>query len=288
LAKEFVHLIITRFNLAIEFGNTKRKNSNVPDMCAWLDQEYLKKRFMIFEKYTFQSLLQQSEQNFIWLVLFHKDTPDQYKNRIAELCHKMKQMVPLFFNDEECERFQEILSDYIYENWKNINVITTRMDNDDIVHYKFVEQIQKDIKKESLTILTYENGLQYDIQSKQMLKCKDRQNHFLSLYAKGGGEHILLYNHAYIFQSAKMRNIQFQIKRTYPMWVEIITENNYSNALRWRFSSVMVPFTAKIEFPLLELNYTTRIKWVKACFLGIFKVFFYRGRNLISIILYQK
>lgn len=159
------------------------------------------------------------------------------------------------------------------------------MDNDDVVHNTFVERIQKDIKKENSIILSYENGLQYDIRSKEILKYQDRQNHFLSLYTKkGGNHHILLYDHTHIFQMTKTKKLQIQVEKTAPMWVEIITENNFSNAMHWRFSTILVPFQIKEEFALLDINYKTKAGWLWEMITGAFKVFFYRGRGLINMV----
>jgi len=163
MQKEVQHIVLTRFNLALNFQCKKRDDSIVPLKQPWLEEEYLQKRFRIFEKYTFPSFLEQTDKSYKWIVMFHKDTPDIFKKRIQQLAEQMDQMEAWYMDDEECHNCTGVIKNYIEKNYPGCGVITTRVDNDDIVHKTFIEMIKKDIVSMTDTqILTYVNGLQYD------------------------------------------------------------------------------------------------------------------------------
>lgn len=284
-----VHLVCTRFNLAIHFECDKRLDSNMPEKAPWLDEEYLEIRFALFEKYTFYSLKNQSNMNFIWLVMFHQDTPEKYKKRIKKYQTEMTQFVPLYFSSEESGKVSEIIKSYIRTNYEGYHVITTRIDNDDLVHKTFIEEIQGDTyqPKEGIGFLSYVNGLQYDQRNKQLLNFIYPHNHFISFFAdtKNLGSHILQYNHAYIDQE----DIEVVYKETQiPLWVEVIHENNFSNALHWRFSTVRVPYSIKEEYRCIDLQWNFRAQWMLCMVIGIGKVFWNRGKGLYRIMLRKK
>jgi hypothetical protein len=257
------HIILTRFNLAIKFGCDRRRNSTVPTEKPWLDKDYLKYRFDIFERYTYQSMLNQSDKNFKWIVMFHIDTPEEFKEKIIRFEKNMPQFTPMFFDNNQSERMGEIIMHYIHDNYSGKKVITSRIDNDDSVHTTFVENIKKDIELNS--ILTYRNGLQYDIRNGLVLKCPYVNNHFLSLCANSEDKnnHIMLYDHSMIIEAAPNFNFSVIDKECeLPLWIEVITENNYSNAPRWRFSSVLIPYGYKEEYPILDFNWNNHCQWI--------------------------
>lgn len=254
------HLILTRFNLAMKFRCDRRFDSDVPIEKPWLNTEYLGKRFDIFEKYTFPSFENQKNKEFKWIVMFHADTPSDFKERIDGLESRMEQFIPVFLTDNECKKNRKWLQEYIHKNYEGKKIITTRMDNDDAVHDTFVEHIQRDIldsKMTNNTVLTYSNGLQYDSRTEIALKYPYVNNHFLTLYVTGtkGNNHILFYNHSTINEYVEEGQIRILEKHTdIPLWVEIITESNYSNRLKYHLSSVGVSDRLKYEYPLLRFR----------------------------------
>ena len=81
---KYKHYLITRFNLRVQYGCKLKDPDNNP-MLRIFDDDYLEERFDIFEKYTLPSVKNQINQNFTWVVLFHKNTPNTFLNRINEL-----------------------------------------------------------------------------------------------------------------------------------------------------------------------------------------------------------
>lgn len=285
-----VHLVYTRFNLAIKFGGEGkndglRKDSSKPQERPWLDEDYLEERFRIFEKYTFESMMHQSNKNFIWFVLFHRDTPEKYKNRIRLYEKRIQQFCPRFFDDEECNHISQVIEKDIQEHYQGYVVITTRIDNDDLVSEDFVEEIQKDAVNNGNDIyfLSYTNGLQYDMRSKQITGFTYPNNHFISLITEPRrvGEHILKFNHAYIDESG----IGIVHKKTkMPLWIEVIHASNVSNLPHWRFKDICVPYQVREKYESLELQWDSKVGYFVSILKGVCLVFWNRGKGLCDII----
>ena len=86
----FQHYLITRFNLKKEGWNLSKNNIPV------LTEEWLERRFKLFESFCFPSVKHQSNQNFTWLVYFDVDTPKTFKDRILGLSLGYPKFQPRF------------------------------------------------------------------------------------------------------------------------------------------------------------------------------------------------
>lgn len=268
------HLVLTRFNLAIHFECKKRYGTQCPDF-PWISEEYLERRFKIFEQYTYPSFRNQTDQNFKWVVLFHINTPHRFKQQIEKYKKEMKNFEAWYFDDDESENFEKIIYQYIKQNLPG-GLITTRVDNDDLVHKRFIESIKKDFAyQNAMELLTYPNGLQYDSTCNTLLSYKRENNHFLSLYVANTDyevNHILQFNHHKINSTI----LEYDFKKiavnvSPPLWVEVITESNYSNVSRWRFQRVLLPKSYSQEYNIPEL-WNGFGSYVRSMIMGIVKV----------------
>lgn len=100
----FEHYILTRFNLPIfqpKVGGQKTTSC---------DESYLSYRFDLFERYCMPSIVQQSCQNFKWLVLFDARTPEIFKQRAAQWHERYTNLVPCYL---DIEKYKDIPSEYI-------------------------------------------------------------------------------------------------------------------------------------------------------------------------------
>lgn len=229
---EIFHAIITRFNLSLKFG-TGNGNTNGIDICR--DSDYLEERFNLFEKYTFPSVMKQTSKEFKWIVMFHSETPKEFKDRIAKLeSWSQGIFIPIYMTEEECKNCNKILNTYLFEKAKQKNcmlIVTTRMDNDDAINEDYVKEIQKNVEKykeEKNYCITYKRGLQYIEKTKNVCNFKCRTNHFLSLVVPINDIH-----NALEFHHGKMEELySIYEENTEPMWLEIIHDLNYANTDR--------------------------------------------------------
>jgi len=121
---EFRHYILTRFNTGLYGPNPWMKT----DPRVWMDH-----RMKLFTTITLPSMAAQSCQNFAWVVLMDRQTPEPYIKELERVaCPTMK----LLFCDPDQPRWQRSFEPGRYD------LITTRIDNDDAFHRDAVKDIQ--------------------------------------------------------------------------------------------------------------------------------------------------
>ena len=211
----FKHYIITRFNLPIFQAKVAGKEST---SCS---KEYLQYRFELFEKYCMPSIMNQTCQNFKWLVLFDINTPDEFKQRITKLHNKYPNLVPCFLDinkyknvpDEYiklCEHYTKtIKTHYPTKNYdlKNDDMglrmitplfikdcinqcsntipdyyITTRIDNDDAFHKNMIKIIQDKVIQEKRTkVYDFVYSYKYILNEGVVYRYPLKNGHFITL-----------------------------------------------------------------------------------------------------------
>ncbi len=222
------HLLLTRFNITLG-PEWQCNNPIVKNVDVRADIDYLERRFDIFERFTFPSVSTQTIKDFTWLVLFHEDTPQQFKDRISALHSQMPDFVPLYLDDEESLRVKEYISDYLrrYDaDW----FLTSRTDNDDVLHKDYIRSLQEFAEARADSgFISYPSGLQYSVVSKTACRLHYIDNHFISLLSPGedGQKTVLSYSHDFLPKEIKMSIIETPS----PMWIEMIHPTNLANRI---------------------------------------------------------
>lgn len=211
----FEHYIITRFNLPIFQAKVAGKEST---SCS---KEYLQYRFELFEKYCMPSIMNQTCQNFKWLVLFDINTPEEFKQRINELHNKYPNLTPCFLDTNKycevpeeynklCDNYTEtIKKHYPTKNYdlKNDDMglrkitplfikdcikqcsnsipdyyITTRIDNDDAFHKDMIQIIQDKVKREKrIKVYDFVYSYKYILNEGIVYRYPLHNGHFITL-----------------------------------------------------------------------------------------------------------
>jgi len=215
------HFLITRFNIRSE--NWKRTKSGLQT----LSDDWLKDRFNLFESYCLPSVKQQSNQEFIWCVIFDEETPVKYINKIEALSAEYPKIHPLFVDG--FNKLQTVLSNFSESklNGNESRLITTRLDNDDIIHKDFIETIQSLSIHLNNTIIDLRSGLQLIDHSgqKDIRLIKLKFNPFITLVESiQGFETIVSRNHNY--WRTFDRVVSYSEK---PMWIQVVHKNNLVN-----------------------------------------------------------
>ena len=169
----FQHFLLTRFNLGLYPADMNQaycdKSGQAParDPDKWMDD-----RLELFDKYCVPSVMNQSNKNFTWLVVFDPKTPSKYRERI-ERYRDDGVLVPLYA-ESRCRDEARVVAgrfrgkllrflhfeaalpaarDYITQklNPDADYVITTRLDNDDAIHSDFVRRVQDFVPAEKPT-----------------------------------------------------------------------------------------------------------------------------------------
>lgn len=150
----FIHVITTRFNVPTSVWTVTRGGAKP------LSDEWLKDRFEIFQKYCLPSFQNQSNKNFVWLVFFDVNTPENYKLEIEKIQKEFSLFHPIFVQDfEEMHRKAlEIIPTFFDD--KTQFIISTDLDNDDLLHREFIATVQQKFEPKHDLVIDLKRGLQ--------------------------------------------------------------------------------------------------------------------------------
>lgn len=125
------HFLLTRMNYASQ------------------DPEWLNKRLEIFNKLTLPSIKAQTNQDFKWIWLCNADTPEDQRKQLSEIAESFNDtsiVVRLLYAegpmDDWQKHFRAYVNDLVSESDLDM-VITSRLDNDDILHPDYMAWIRK-------------------------------------------------------------------------------------------------------------------------------------------------
>ena len=215
------HFIYTRFNLQSENWKTAKDGSPI------LTDEWLEERFVLFEKYCFPAVINQSNKRFYWLIFFEVNTPDNYRERIEKITSKHDNITPLYIPGMRSLKnaFSHFISEKLDE--EDEFIITTRLDNDDAIHRDFVATIQSLAVKKHDTVIDLRKGYQMDLSNGryEYRNYENSFNPFISLV-----ESVDTFNTV----ASKLHNEwensdSIIIHKSSPMWIEVIHKRNKLN-----------------------------------------------------------
>lgn len=207
------HLIITRFNIQYEAGDTIGIQSD------WLDE-----RLRLFAQYCVPSMQKQTCQDFVWILTGDIRTPDHYKTRIESFRLQVPQIkvywLP-FARDAYHGFYRQIGQEFA--NGKDV-LISTRLDSDDAFPENYVEAVQKMAQEGIEGIVSFPVGRQTFIQDHRSYLVRYVQNHSTSRIEQSGFETIMVFDHTQVSPDS------FRIVETAePMWEEIVHGGNMLN-----------------------------------------------------------
>ena len=149
----FKHYLFTRWNL-LDKDTTIYNNPSIKDPEAWI-----KHRIKLFDKYTLPSVMTQTCRDFTWLLAFDRKTPEWILSKYAS-----------FPGVEVIYKYPADYLKMIYTwidmpPYKGDWIITSRLDNDDIVLPEYIETVQSYFDKTFKLVDV--NGYQYDLATKK-------------------------------------------------------------------------------------------------------------------------
>lgn len=249
MKKSYTYYLITQFNIVQSWFKDCTEDNGRNNLHKFQTPEWLAERFRLFEAFCLPSIVNQTAE-FTWLVLFNSETPEVYKERIASYQAKYPYFVPLYLKPYTDDL--PVLQQYIYEHSKTPYIITTKCDNDDILHRDYMQLIQNQFAEQECTMLHYASGMQYDVQNQILYSCQYLNNHFHSVIERCTPTiHTVLqiddrkaYNMSYM---------EFGNHKT-PMWVELVHGCNvYNRIMNWNMRPLYCD-TKNILGSFLPLN----------------------------------
>ena len=244
--RNFVHFILTRFNIQI-----KKELDVANDIC--LNTEYLLKRLELFEKHTLKSIKNQTNKNFIYVVCFHYKTPNIIRKEIDRL-KEIYGFYDFYFDGFFYSQFniKKIISEL---GIREKTYITTRIDNDDEVDATYIDEIQKcfeNIFLHAPYLISCPRGQQKKIPENKTNHWYYRQNHFFSCVSQSELD-VFKFDHTTIMKQDRVPVVIIETEK--PMWTQIVHESNLANRIRFNLEGEHI-YIERYGFPyhLIEEN----------------------------------
>jgi len=215
----YCHILLTRFNVP---ANNKKYQK------ALQSENWLKKRFNLFENFCLPSVVSQTHQKFYWLIYFDEHTPLKYKDKVLEYRTKYPFLNVKWVSSMNLKSVQKDIHE-ITKSKPYKNILTTRLDNDDAISNKFFTRLYDTIKVNT-TQSPYALNCTYGIifNGKKTYKHQDDSNAFISLYEPiNEFQTVWAQQHIDIIKNFDTVQITHQA-----MWLQIIHIDNISNRVK--------------------------------------------------------
>jgi len=253
------HIIITRFNVKTTGWSNIDKNNK-----ATRTDEWLFKRFNLFEKYYLPSMANQKNSKFKCLVFFDTDTPEEYKKKILSYKDRYSFFNYEYVNDDVHlgEEVASMVMNLISDDTEYL--LTTNVDNDDALHEKAIEIIHKNFKPEDNTAINLTKGYRFLIEDNSLLlKNYFINGPFITFIEKYKSDvkpkTVLHYVHDYFFEMYKTK----QVRSGY-YWIQTIHDDNVANDLTGR-PSLNKDDLKKFAIDIKDINLSHK-KFIKYMF----------------------
>jgi len=213
----FEHYLITRFNLKNPNWDVTKNNEEL------LTDAWMEDRMWLFENFCLPSVTSQTNQNFTWLLYLDTTTSDKYKTKMFDLTSGIENIKLFFING--MNEFYPQIKKTITDN-TNPYLITTRIDNDDVISRFFIDEVQKKFNSQDFLAIDIIKGYSLQIKPTYILGKKEHVfNPFISLIEKNENPKTVWFNDHTQWKK-ESRIIQFTDKR---LWMSIIHEKNKVN-----------------------------------------------------------
>ena len=221
---EFNHFILTRFNLRAPWTHGD------PDAHLGLDEGWLERRFELFEKVCLPSLVRQTETAFQWLLLLDHETPERFVKRMEEWSFKYPFFNPIYLKKEDEALILKEMNERT--NFDHTRIMT-RLDNDDAIRPRMIENIQSMARKYCQSnhlkrgfFISFPMGYSENLDGVYLQRF--RYNPFASFVSSSDYQRTILYwDHTKITDVAPV-----YFKYTWPMWCQVIHDENVANTIR--------------------------------------------------------
>ena len=156
--------IITRFSiLDFNFKGYRLTRKNSKDAQDYKNKLFAKNRldykFNSFEKITLPSIINQTNQNYVWEIYTSKFLPEEYKERLIKLT-KPYNKIKIYFI--------ESFKDFNKSEKTTGKYCTVRLDDDDGLNKNFVKILQQ-YKNHKNVIVSFPHGQKITIQNNEII-----------------------------------------------------------------------------------------------------------------------
>lgn len=243
-----------------------------------LNENYLSERFDFFEKHTFLSIYNQTCKNFKWIIMFHSETPQLFKDRIEKLQQKLPQMKILYVPEDK--NWSDLLTNFLKEDCQSEWIATSRLDNDDEFESSYEKTLQAIKLKDSDFIISFPDGYIYDNKRNIIIKNTKISNNCITLVARKNSDKI----HSLALDHSKICDLDspFEIK-TYRdgkgKWIVNIHDLNLANRTKYSFKNMI--WSKEFLYKNSSVNVHTTYEYILYIFREVYLATFYMIWNPI-------
>jgi hypothetical protein len=215
MAKQLTHLLLTRFNTAVNFAPSAKR----------LDPNWLTARLALFEQYCLPSVAGQEGADFQWLVFFDAASPAWFKGKISTFEPLVK---PIYIDGPATD---EVIARRVVETGLLTlpHLVTTRLDNDDAISKDHLASVQSAFHQQDREFITFPFGLQsfHD----HLYNVYWPSNPFLSLVEKVGENGHVTTVFCVAHDRVNEQNNCRKVLRSH-QWLQVLHDSNLANTLR--------------------------------------------------------
>lgn len=207
---DFDHFLLTRFNI---------RQGDTPASEAWL-----RHRIHYFESLCVPSVVNQTNQNFRWLVYLDGDRDPWFQAEIDRLSEGV--FTPVWLDGGSIS--PQGIADHVASMSAAPWVITSRLDNDDAIARDYIDRTQGQFERQPLEFINFQSGLQFSTEG-GLYSRSDPASPFISLIeerAEGKLKGVYVGRHDQIAEYGPIRQVQAP-----PMWLQMVHDLNMGNAL---------------------------------------------------------
>ncbi|CAI8833693.1 glycosyltransferase [Chryseobacterium sp. IT-36CA2] len=220
---QFVHVIMTRFNVPTKGWNETRSGFKP------LTEEWLDDRFRLFRTYVLPSYKNQTNQNYIWLTFFDVNTSDKFRKIIKEIEAEYPTFKAVFVEDFDVMKTKavEVIPQYFTPDTKF--VITSELDNDDMLHQDYIKTVQELFKPVHDLVIDLRKGYQLTMlpgRKAVVNVYNDVVNPFVSLAESVDNFKTMLKERAH---NSYRHYPNFSVENSKEMYIQIIHQYNLMN-----------------------------------------------------------
>lgn len=228
----FDHLLLTRFNVRL---------SGMAEAAP--DERWLRRRLELFAEYCVPGVAAQTTKNFVWVLLIDESTSVLFEEELRT--HASRSGVAVVVERINGQLNEDSLGKVIEHTVRSPYVITSRLDNDDVIASDFIETVQMSFRPDAPLVIDIPRGAQYH--GGALYAYSLRLSAFISYVEQSqGAVSVLRDQHPSMGRHGAVEVVEVD----HPIWAQVVHGGNVANQVTgWRID----PGPFRAYFPALRL-----------------------------------
>lgn len=207
MSPRFAHFVITRFSVRAP-GDTQR----------YRDPEWLRGRLDLLRRFGAQSLRDQTDSGFTWLLFADDQSPQWVRDGLSEVSTGID-TICCFTEPGEWKANLAALLDSRRSG--DAPIITTRLDSDDLIHRDFIRVVADAAEPD----IVMNMPIGYRLRTDQMRLFRVRNKRTFEVLCTASSQHIFNFGHGTAGRSFRSVDVRAEAG----MWIQTVHGENLAN-----------------------------------------------------------